>query len=344
MKETEPTLGDWRALYHEAVEFRKIEPWKWTAETDLFGVQNPAGGEIGYCCILGEIGEVLAIVVYLGSRGLEVYKTIQKGHIKPGDPESIFLQDCILASFEEKRILEKEDKAIVNALGLKCKGPRPWPLFRRYKPGYFPWFLERNEVLYLTVALQQAKEVCLRFRDNRNLLLPPRKNRYLVRVPETVEGALLWKDVWMEPAPIQKTAVAIEPVDEVLLRRIKNKARPSAAVWEMDLFYTPAPVSGEGEGRPFFPCTMMIVDHDSGFILDAHLTRAEDAGGAFLKRLLSFMENTMVLPLEILVSKEEAQQMLEPYTSRLRIKLSMVRKLPMTDKARRELMKSLPGL
>jgi Domain of unknown function (DUF6930) len=344
MKEMEPTLDDWRDLYHEAVEFRKIEPWKWTAETDLFGVRNPAGGEIGYCCILGEIGEVLGIVLYLGSRGLEVYKKIQKGHVKPGDPESIFLQDCIIASFEEKRVLEKEDKAIVNALGLKFRGSRPWPLFRRYKPGYFPWFLERDEVLYLTVALQQAKDVCLRFRDDRRLLWPPRKNRYLVRAREIEGGAFLWKDVWMEPAPIQRTTFSIEPVDEVLLRRVKNKARPSAAVWEMDLFYTPAPVAGEGEERPFFPRTMMTVDHDSGLILDAYLAKAEEAGGAFQKRLLSLIENTLALPLEILVTKEEAEQLLEPYTSRLHVKLSTVRKLPMADKARRELIKSLPGL
>ena len=77
MKQDQPTPQEWRALYEAAAEFRKIEPWRWMDDSDIFGVQDPHSGEIGY-------------------------RLIQKGTVKPGDPDSLFIQNCLMASFEER--------------------------------------------------------------------------------------------------------------------------------------------------------------------------------------------------------------------------------------------------
>ena len=53
---SEPTAVEWNALYKAAAEFREIEPWAWVTEDDIFDVQNPVTGEIGYCCVMGELG------------------------------------------------------------------------------------------------------------------------------------------------------------------------------------------------------------------------------------------------------------------------------------------------
>ena len=47
------TNDAWKALYQAAIEFKTIKPWTWLGEEQVFGVQNPANGKIGYCCILG---------------------------------------------------------------------------------------------------------------------------------------------------------------------------------------------------------------------------------------------------------------------------------------------------
>jgi hypothetical protein len=59
-----------------------------------------------------------------------------------------------------------------------------WPLFRSYQPGYFPWFLARDEAGFLTLALQQALVVAPQLKENMDLLTPNNEGLYWVRVPE----------------------------------------------------------------------------------------------------------------------------------------------------------------
>jgi hypothetical protein len=338
MKEPIPSLNEWKKLYQAAIAFRKIEPWKRMSERDIFGVRNPKTGEIGYCCIMGELGEMLAIAVYNGTEALQGYLKIQKGIIKPGNPDALYIQDCLMLSFENKLSVQEDDLEIINDLGLKFRGKNVWPVFRSYKPGYFPWFLNRDEVLFMTVVLEQAVNICLEVQEGKRIGSSPKRNRYLVRTAEERGGLMSWKDEWVEPATLKKKdGVVSEPVDEIRVQRLKNAATPVAAVWEIDFFYTPTPVS-EGE-RPFFPYAIMIMDHDSGFILDTHLAGETSRRKEFIDRFLCCIEETSSLPLEILVRKDEAAGFFQPYTSRLNIKLSKVKKLPNIDHARREMEK-----
>ncbi len=339
MRIAEPSIEEWKTLYDAAIEFRKIEPWEWMKETDVFGVQNPQNGEVGYCCIMGELGEVLAMAVYSGTEGLQGYLKILKGQINPDEPDSLYIQDCLMLSFEDKRFVDQEDRQIINELGFKFRGRNSWPLFRSYKPGYFPWFLSRDEALYMTDALQRAKEVCLRFKENKKLLSTPKKNLYLTRVPEKRDGMIVWKDEWREPAPLKRVKYSDEKVDEVRIQRIRKTAKPTPVIWEIDFFYTPTPIA-EGK-RPYFPYAIILIDRDSGFILDMHLARKAGYKKEFLEKFLSCIEKMSILPLEILVRKEEVVNLLEPYTSRLNIKLSVVKRLENIDNARREMVKHL---
>jgi hypothetical protein len=343
MKKSEPSLKDWKSLYDAAIAFRNIKPWEWMKETDIFGVQNPQTGEVGYCCIMGEMGEVLAIAVYLGTEGLEGYLNIRRGQIQHDDPDSLFIQNCLMLSFENRKLVQEDDREIINELGLKFRGKNAWPVFRRYEPGYFPWFLNRDEVLYMTNALQQATDICLRFKDDAKLFRAPDKNQYLIRVAEEKNGRVFWKDEWRKPSlPEKKDQGFYKPVDEVRIQRLKKTVKSTHAIWEIDFFYAPTPVL-EGE-RPFFPYAIMIIDHDTGFILDMHLAETRPYQEEFLDQFLNCIETTSVIPLEILARKEEAVKLLETYASRLNIRLSRVKKLQNIDHARREMAKHLRSL
>jgi len=343
MKKSEPSLKDWKSLYDAAIAFRNIEPWEWMKETDIFGVRNPQTGEVGYCCIMGEMGEVLAIAVYLGTEGLEGYLNIRRGQIQHDDPDSLFIQNCLMLSFENRKLVQEDDREIINELGLKFRGKNAWPVFRRYEPGYFPWFLNRDEVLYMTNALQQATDICLRFKDDAKLFRSPDKNQYLIRVAEEKNGRVFWKDEWRKPSLLEKKDQGFyKPVDEVRIQRLKKTVKSTHAIWEIDFFYAPTPVL-EGE-RPFFPYAIMIIDHDTGFILDMHLAETRPYQEEFLDQFLNCIETTSVIPLEILARKEEAVKLLETYASRLNIRLSRVKKLQNIDHARREMAKHLRSL
>jgi len=335
MKETVPTMSDWKALYQAALDFKEIQPWTWMYDSDVFGVQDPVSGEIGYCCVMGAAGEMFALAVYLGTEGLDSYMRIASG--PPSNPseaiEIALQQKCLMVSFADRGELSDADHQVIKDLGLKFRGRNAWPLFRSYRPAYFPWHLTADEAQFLTLALQQAKEVCLRFEKDPGLFDPPEEGLWFVRVPEKTEKGLTWKDAWLEPAPPEEE-VASAPVDELRLTRLKKAAPLKRAVWEMDVFLTPSPVQERRDQRPFYPYLMMAVDHASGFILGSELAHPETHRAELLDRFLALGERLKMLPAEIWVKRDEVFDLLDPVTSRLGVELYLVDELEMLDEAR----------
>ena len=332
MKESQPSISDWKSLYGIAVEFKKIECWDWMRDSDVFGVQNPANGEIGYCCVMGRLGEHFALAVYLGTEGLETYLKIQNREITGTDIEALFAQKCLMTSFEDREFLAEADRKIIKKLELKFRGRNQWPLFRSYQPGYHPWYLTKDEAEYLTLALQQTIEVSLRFKEDPDMLVPPKRNRYLVRVPRKADTGWQWRDEWLRPEPLEESEIAVPPINEVHLQRIKKTIKPRGGTWEADFFFSPAPVK-EGKERPYYPYAALYVDSRSGLILHVDMLRNEEYMTGFSNSLMVLIENAKFKPNEILVKKEEAFELLKLIASRLDIKLKLVKKLKMLELA-----------
>jgi hypothetical protein len=164
-----PSLDEWQALYEAATAFKKARCWEWMYDDDLFGVMDPETGEIAYCCIMGQLGEQYALGAYLGSEGLQSILDMMEGPDK-FSTDLFFIQKCIMASFENREDLEKEDRAMIKELGLKFRGKKQWPQFRSYEPGLYPWFIDAWECRFLTLALQQALEVSLRCRSSKAII------------------------------------------------------------------------------------------------------------------------------------------------------------------------------
>lgn len=342
MKESAPSLEQWRALYRAAEEFKEIECWEWMYDSDIFGVQDPASGEVGYCCVMGNLGELFALAVYLGSEGLEGYLQIQAGEVLPGYMEALAVQRCLMASFENREDLKRRDLQVIRELGLKFRGRNAWPLFRSYRPGFVPWYLTEREAVYLTLALEQAREVALRFKEDPGLLTPPRESFFLVRVPERSGGGWRWRDEWLEPPPPEREGPPIEPPDEAFLDKIGKAAPIRRGIWEVDLFYFPGAVR-EG-GRPYYPRILLWVDHGSGLILDFDLTKPEEQG-KFAENFAQLAEDLQFLPREIWVRREETFALLEPLAEGLGIELKWADELPMLEEAQDSLFDRFgPGL
>jgi hypothetical protein len=333
MQDPQPSLKEWHALYRAAIDFWQIQPWNWVNDADLFGVKNPEDDEIGYCCVVGALGEFLGLVFYLGTEGLESYVKIQKSE----SPEEDVLSagKCLVASFEDRKSLQKQDHDVIKRLGLKFRGAKSWPVFRSYEPGYYPWYLNQPQVRFLTLALQQAAEVSLRMRLNGNLLMNSEKGQYLIRVAEQSGADLHWKDEWLSPAPLERTKDEALVPDEIRLQRIKKKGLRPAGIWEVDFFQFPAPIQ-EG-GRPFFPLCLLIVDQDSGFVFGTHLESKDRHGPEFLNQMLKVIEETAYLPQEIWVKREEVFQLFEVLVSRLGLKMKQVKKLNQLEYAKKSM-------
>ncbi|MDP3062522.1 MAG: SEC-C metal-binding domain-containing protein, partial [Chloroflexota bacterium] len=118
----EPTSEEWARLYQAAVAFRDLAPWRWMEDDGLFGVTDPETGVVGYCCIMGALGEAFALGLFPGSEGLASFLRLATGQVEQGDFEAITSQRCLLASFEDRRALDKRDLQIIKGLGLQFRG------------------------------------------------------------------------------------------------------------------------------------------------------------------------------------------------------------------------------
>jgi hypothetical protein len=332
MNDKSPSIQEWKELYDAAIEFKKIKCWNWMLDSDIFGVQNPISGGIGYCCVMGRAGEHFALAVYLGTEGLEGYLKIQSGEIPPSFPDVLHLQKCLMASFEDRRFLQKEDLQTIKTLGLKFRGRNSWPLFRSYLPGYHPWYLTSGETEYLTMALHQAIDVSLRFKNDPEILTPPMENQYLVRVSKKEKDGLRWRDEWLEPYLLEKVEIIAESIDSDRLERIKRTIHRRQGVWEIDFFYCPQGIKEKGE-RPYYPYVILWVEHNSGLILHHHLAKPTEWSSEFPEQFLELVENIKSLPQEILVKREEISKLLEPITYGLGIKLRNVKRLRALEEA-----------
>jgi hypothetical protein len=336
MSKLPPSLQEWKSLYEAAIEFKKIKCWDWMLDSDMFGVKNSETGEIGYCCVMGRLGEHFALAVYLGTEGLKGYFKMQSGEI-PGGIELLMTQKCLMASFEDRAVLQKSDLEVIKKLGLKFRGRNEWPLFRSYLPGYHPWYLTEEEARFLTFALQQAVEVALRFKGDPEMLIPPERGYFFVRVAEKEGERWRWKDAWLEPSPIEIEGeeIVAEPVDENRLERIKGRARRQQRILEIDFFYSSQGVREEKE-RPYYPYVLLLADHYSGLILCAHIAKPlkSEYQREFVEKILNFFEENEVIPEKILVEKEGLYKLFEPVTSRLGIKLKETRRLRAIEDAK----------
>lgn len=329
-----PSLQEWRDLYHAAIEFKGVGCWDWMTDSNIFGVQNPETGEVGYCCVMGMLGEHFALAVYLGTEGLEGYLKIRSGEVSSYPPNLLLLQKCLMASFEDREFIQKPDYQMIKRLGLKFRGRNSWPLFRSYQPGYHPWFLTSGEARFLTLALQQAIDVSLRFKGNPDLLTPPKKSHCLVRVPEKDGRGLKWRDLWLEPTPIKDGEVEAGPMDEACLRRIEEESPRRQGVWEIDFFPSPAPVRDKKEERPYYPYMFLWVDHHSGLILHFHMAEQPGDVSELPSKLLDVIENIKTIPGMMLVEKEEAFRLLKPVASKLKVKLRLAERLECLEEAK----------
>ncbi len=335
-KIAEPTLEEWRALYKNAIEFKEMAPWKWMSDVDIFDVQNPVDGEIGYCCILGNAGEFFGLAVYLGTEGLMGYLKIMNDEISiEKDPFELLLsKKCLLVSFENKGSLTKSDINMIKELELKFQGRYAWPQFRYYGPGYYPWYLNCEQVIFLTQCLEQAKIVAGMFKNNPALLNPPNENLYFVRIPKKENGNIIWEDKWLEPVPFTKIVHLTKELNCNQINTILQIAEKTRIVWEIDTFYMQEPVKEKDE-KPFYPIVSLCVDRGSDFVFGVDLASGRKYEDKFVEFFLKVLEQHRIIPGEVCVKKEELFTLLKPLADIFGFEIKMVNRLNAIDKAKR---------
>ncbi len=271
-KVPEVPAGVWKGLYAAAGRFHELKPWEYFDDATLFGVRNPEGGQTGYGCILGALGQVLALCLYRGAEGLDFHLKAQKGKVDFKQGGLLSMQNCLMAEFTGKRELQKEDLAVIKELGLSFRGGHAWPVFSSYLPGHTPWFLTEAEARFLTLALDCACDAVSQTLAGR-LNLDSHPGKCLVYLPKAGAGGRPEIETRWEALPKHQPAPPASYVpDMAKINKIVSAGLPDNGPWEADVFDS-GMVIGDKD-RPYIPKMIIVAHQASGFMFHASVVEA----------------------------------------------------------------------
>jgi len=333
VSKSKPNLAQTARLYEAAIAVKKLAPWGWMTEEAVFGVQHPETGDIGFVSVMGTMGEHYAIAVYLGREGLDGFWKIHRGHMDY--PEELLHVPHLQASFEDRGELTPKDRDEIKALGLKFRGRGEWPMFRSYRPGYFPWYLEPEETQFLALVLEQVMDVAPRVRGNRRLLYVGPEDEYLVRVAEEAEGGRVWDDDVKEMPPVKPEPIPIM-MNAKVLEQLRGLPRSDTRI-EVDLFLFPSGLGERGE-RPHSAFVLLVVEGKQGFVLGHEMLEPDPAieamYGIVPLTLATQLAKIGVMPQEVWVSTDILAQLLRPLAEGVGFAVKRSMRLPALDSAK----------
>lgn len=337
MNEQTPSREEWIRLFEAMIAIKEMAPWQWMSEDDLFGVQDPASGEVYYVSVMGELGEHLAIAAYPGAEGLGGFFAMHQGVLEV-NPDAYYLVPQLQASFEDRADLSDKDRQLIKDLGYKFRGKQAWPLFRSHRPGFLPWYLEAAEARLLALILEQVLDVAPRFREDRRLLKVTPDGVYLVRVAQLVGGSLVWEDRRLK-VDASPPSIKIE-MDMRLLNHLKELPRSNDAV-EIGVTMLPAPVRETGF-RPFFLFIVLVVHAQSGFILGQEMLDPREGldamWGQVTQSVAKILARYQAIPRTMRVGTPLLEGLLQPLAAELSSRVKLVRRLPALSEAQEALL------
>lgn len=334
MPTNSPAMDDWKKLYDLMSQVEKLAPWEWMHEDDIFGFQMPGTDELGFVSVMGALGEHYSIAIYQGARGLDGFWHMQELGDKM-TPETVLQVPQLQASFEDRVETTADDREIIKKLGLKFRGAKAWPQFRSYRPGCFPWYIEKAEAEMLICGLEQLLDVAPRFKENSDIFMPTDDDDdYLVRVRKND----IWEDTTQYLDLHEGTTLELK-MNMAALAHLK-KMMPGKAIIEVDLFMVSNPIHEKRQERPYFPYMLMVCDHESRMILSADLLKPLPTLEAMWEDVPAKTVEILAggfAPKEIMVRNDFMKSLLEFVGEELGCKVKKSARLSAIDSARREL-------
>lgn len=334
MMNNTPSLDDWKKLYDLMAQLKDLAPWEWMEEDDIFGIQLPETGDLGFISVMGTLGEHIAVAVYQGVKGLGGFWQMQSKGPKL-TPEFVLQIPQLQASFEDRDLISKEDRDVMKKLGLKFRGAKAWPQFRSYRPGCFPWLIEKDEAKTLICALEQVLQVAPRFKENPNLLeSTDAAHDYLVRVNNN--GT--WEDT-VQHIILREDKIIDLLMNEEALEHLRT-LMPGKLTLEIDLYMMDEPVQEKPKERPFFPFMLMLADHESGMILGIDMLTPLPSLEEMWSEVPAIVVEKLaddLPPREVHIKDDMLYLLLQPIAEEIGFNLKKQPRLKQIDHAKREL-------
>lgn len=320
-----------------AFQYRDTELWNILTDSDVFAFRL-SDGETGYCCVMGNGGEHLALGFYRGQKGFASYlKSLGFGSMRLSEVDMLEMAatfDCINCDFIQASAVQNKTKKIirdyVNAHGLKVRRPKGWPDFTRHLPFKVPLGITCEKdaadiVEALRAAIAVAGELACRSLtelgfDEKGDYPTMEGGKPVPYLVPNAEGTYDWGMIEL-PALLPDEWPAPEFTNDILIRRVK-KLRTSGTL-QMKLIHMPAPVDESADGIPFLPSVVLCLDAGEDGLFPVFCM--EDGEEAPRQMLVELVDNLCRLdnkPDMIEVEDGRTESLLKDFCDRCGIRLS----------------------
>lgn len=339
--EKSPNKQEWTRLYELASKVKKEKPWEYMLEDQVFCFIDPISQEPCLVSVMGTLGEHISVAVYVGAISIQaVLSVFQQGETEK-TPDVLLSTTQVQLSFEDRGDIEKRDYKIIKELGLKFRGKKEWPIFRSVWPSHAPFFVNREEAVLLTCALEQLLEVLPKFKLTAD------------EAPFYSSGELLFRyqenSNWVtENRPIPEApdlAFNIE-IDLELLEAVQDLPRVTNII-EIDSFINLAGIYGSRSERGVIPHMLLAVEGESGMILGFEMLDPSDGmlkmWSDIPQAVLEIFFDNEIVPETVWVQSPLIHLLVKSIFDQLGIEMKMVFDLPKLEEARMSMMMSLGG-
>ncbi len=272
-------------MYELAFQYKGTKLWQQLYDDELFAVRL-SDGAIGYCCVMGMIGEHNALALYVGEEGYQSYCAIRNAdqdHMTDQMMgELLTSQDCLQCSFENKDMLSEEELEEVQQYASNhqklLRGKNAFPQFTKYRPGRFPWHydsaLDEQRICDALGAAAALKKMLRSYSKEELGLFSLDEEPVKIPMLAFEGGRWIMKYTALPNAEIRYPEPKL--TNDVTAARIKRKAK--AGVWECGTLWLPNAVQEEAHAdeAPYYPLALLFIELGNELVQEPIVTDGED--------------------------------------------------------------------
>jgi hypothetical protein len=339
--EEPPTFSALQELHALAHVWYQLRPWELLDDCNLILVRDPVSGELCYCSVMGALGEVFSLHVYLGEQSYLNFCNLADEKLT--DPAEFMAGlRSVSVEFVPRSELEKQDRDLLTAVGYPKGRGQASPIFRAIRPRYLPWFVNATEAETLAECLRAVLAFCRGIEGKETPDFWEKEHTYPL-VERASEAAEHQYTVRLQKAPVPaELPMEAARLDEELLRQIKKLDLPVRGAIEVGHMYGMGAVGGKYERKA---CTMLALAADaaSGMIYAPELAEpGTPIADSLAKVLMKAVLSSRAMPSEVRV-RGEFKAALAPLTRNFGITVKPVAKLRVVENTLASLQQMMGG-
>ena len=314
-----PFLETAKRLCQLAAEFSNLEPWKRLGDQDLVLLEDPQSREICYCSVMGALGQVYSLHVYVGGESYRFFCKVAAGEpIAHG--EFFASQRAVSVEFVMPSDMTPPDRELLRAIGRPVQRGIRVPIFRAFRPGYHPWYVTQSEAVLLIRCLQAMITFCKTLLEDTGTTYWHEQDVYPFLIPAGSDENRRDYEVKLARATEPPTVpLQVPRLDAAQINGIRAKDLARGGVFEVDHFFSSAPIGDKNERKACLRVGL-VSDAASGIVFPPSLGKPEDCTGDILvAAVLKAITTARSLPREIRRAAEGFQTTLGAISNRSRL-------------------------